>query len=180
MEQLQKDRNNPEVIDLEELKEFISNSSDDTAVYVGCDSKRYKKRGKRKVVYVTVVVVHYDGCKGARVFRQIKIDDDHGQIQTRLLQEVWCAVEMALEISPAVGDREFQVHLDLNPNPEHKSSVVVKQATGMVLGMLGFQPKLKPESMASSACADRWTVIETGKRQDRRRDRKKFKKRKRA
>lgn len=155
--------------DLDEIRSFIRETSMQTAIYVGCDSKKFIRKGVRMIAYVVVVVVHYEGNKGAKIFKQISVDRDHGQLRNRLMNEVYNAANVAYEIADAVGDRPFEVHLDINPNPDHKSSIVVKEATGYVMGMVGFAPKLKPESIASSTAADRYTVTYY---QDRRRPRK--------
>ena len=73
----------------------------------------------------------------------------------RLVQEAYKAVDIASQIVDVVGDRHFEVHLDLNTNPKHKSNLAVKEALGLVLGRLGFDAKLKPEAWASSTAADK-------------------------
>lgn len=44
-------------------------------------------------------------------------------------------------------------HLDINPNPEHNSSVILKEAIGYVLAQ-GLKPVVKPYSIAASTVAD--------------------------
>ena len=38
-----------------------------------------------------------------------------------LMKEVEIVTAGALEIVEIVGDRHFEIHLDINPSPEHKS-----------------------------------------------------------
>jgi predicted RNase H-related nuclease YkuK (DUF458 family) len=48
----------------------------------------------------------------------------------------------------------MEVHLDINPNPKHKSSIAVKEALGWVKGSLGIDAKIKPDSFAATHAAD--------------------------
>lgn len=143
---------------IEEIKSLIENSSQTTAIYVGCDSRVTQKSPKGgKATYVTVVVVHMDGNKGARVFRDVQTIPDFNQLRVRLMNEVYFATNIAMELVDIIGTRPFEIHLDVNPNPNHKSSIVVKEATGYVFGVLGIKPKLKPDAFTASAVADHYT-----------------------
>jgi predicted RNase H-related nuclease YkuK (DUF458 family) len=53
-----------------------------------------------------------------------------------------------------VGDRHFEVHIDINPNPRYKSNVAVKEALGYVKGNLGIDAKIKPDAFAAMHAAD--------------------------
>ena len=146
-------------IDLEEVKEFIKTCSPETAVYVGSDSKCFKQNKKRMVAYITVVVVHIDGNKGAKVFKGLNIEKHFGSLRQRLMTEVGYAATAAYEIAEVVGERPFEVHLDLNPNPNYKSSKVIKEAMGYIIGTVGFYPQVKPDSIMASNCADKWAKL---------------------
>lgn len=134
---------------LEEVKELIRASSPSTKIYVGCDSRQLRDY----TLFVTVVVIHYDGNKGARVVpfseRVPKIQSRHW----RLVQETHYSTGLALELRDVVGSRELLVHLDYNPSDKHKSNGVVKEAIGYVLGQ-GLQYKLKPDAWAATSAAD--------------------------
>lgn len=148
-----------ETLDMDALKEYIRSTSKTTAIYIGCDSKRFVRRGVSLVAYVTVVVAHLDQSRGGRLFKIVDVQRDYGiTMRQRLMNEVYAATTLAYELLDCVEDRPFAVHLDINPDPNHKSSVVVKEATGYVMGMLGIQPVLKPNSIASSSAADAITV----------------------
>ena len=150
-----------ERMDLDEVKAFIAAQGPETEVMVGCDSSRFRKRLVKKgprewfAAYAVVVVVHYDGKHGCKVFGDVRIDKDYGNIKQRLMQEVYYASETAYEILEAVGDRPFQIHLDLNASPTHKSNVALKEATGYIRGMFGIEPNIKPDASAASCAADR-------------------------
>jgi predicted RNase H-related nuclease YkuK (DUF458 family) len=142
--------------DIEELKKEIQASSLRTKVYVGCDSQRRKG----DVKYVTVVILHIDGNKGGKLFSFIDKEKDYSNPlnpKYRLIQEAYKAVGIAEQIIEAVGPRDFEIHLDLNSNPEHKSHLAVKEAIGYVLGVLGLKAKIKPHAWVASCCADRYS-----------------------
>ncbi len=139
----------PPLGNFEELREFIKNSSKHTAVYVGCDSRQTQEH----TVFVTVVVVHIDSSRGAKIFWNVEKVRKIESLRQRLLSEVDRAVYTALMISDVVGERPFEVHLDINPNPNHDSSIVVKEAIGYVLAQ-GLKPVVKPNSIAATTVAD--------------------------
>lgn len=141
-----------------EAKEAITNSPESSCIYVGSDSNRYRKKGTWYASYATVIIIHIEGCKGCRVFGDVMVLRDFGNLRQRLLQEVMFATQCAMEISDVVGDRDLEVHLDINTDKKHKSSIAVREAIGYVLGM-GLTPKVKPESFAASSCADHWCRI---------------------
>lgn len=140
--------------DWSEAKEAIEASSESSSVYVGADSIRYKKNGQWWAKYSVVVVVHTDSKHGCKLFHRTYDEMDYGGLKQRLLNEVNYAVTCATQIVDSVGNRYFSVHLDLNPNPSHKSNIAVKEALGWVKGTLGIDAVVKPDSWASSHCAD--------------------------
>jgi len=137
----------------ETVKDVIRNTSLSTAVYVGCDSRRFKRSGKFYAVYTTVVVIHIDQCRGCKIYGFKKVKPDFGNIKERMLTEVGYAVSIGYELLSAVGDRRFEIHIDVNPDPRHKSNAAVKEAIGYVLGM-GMIPRIKPEAPIASTAAD--------------------------
>lgn len=141
----------------EEAKKAIANSSADSSVYIGCDSIRFRQNGVWMAKYATVVIVHKDSCHGCRVFYDSETIRDYGNgvegLRSRLMTEVGYAVGAAHDILEVLGGRPLEVHLDLNPDPKHKSNVAVKEAVGWVLGM-GMKPVIKPDSWAATHAAD--------------------------
>lgn len=138
-----------------EMKKAIQNSSKETRIYVGCDSKRYSDG---RVKYATVVILHIDGRHGCKMYSFIDNEQDYNKAtnpRMRLVGEAYKAVDIASQIVEDVGDRHFELHLDLNSNPKYKSNTAVKEALGYVMGVLGFDAKLKPYAWASSTAADR-------------------------
>ena len=149
---------------IEEVKEFIHNSSATSNIYIGADSERYRGRDdKWYAEYTVAIVVHLDGSRGCKVFGKVSSERDydkrHDRPACRLMNEVYRASEMYLELFEAIGDRHCEVHLDINPDEMHGSSCVIQQATGYIRGMCGFAPKVKPEAFAASYAADRLKEI---------------------
>lgn len=139
---------------IEEAKQAILDSSPQSSVYIGCDSIRFRKNKQWYAKYSTVVILHVDTNKGGRIFHASVDMPDYGNLKQRLLMEVQLAVSTATEIVDVIGDRHFEIHLDINPNPNHKSSVAVKEALGWVKGSLGMDAKIKPHSFAATHAAD--------------------------
>ena len=146
--------------DIDELKDYILNSSDETKIYIGADSERYRgKDEKWRADYTVAIVVHIDGNKGCRVFGKITTEQDydsrHDRPALRLMNEVYRAAEMYLELAETIGDRHCEVHLDINPDIIHGSSCVVQQAIGYIRGTCNVVPMVKPDAFAASYAADR-------------------------
>jgi len=139
--------------DIEEIREYIKNSAKTSAVYVGCDSHKTTRRGKREVVFITVVIIHLQQAHGGKIFHRKDITPEFPSNKARLLKEVEMAVDVGFQILDSVGDRPLKIHLDLNPSPNHFSNCVVNEAIGWVRGM-GMTPVIKPDSWAASAAAD--------------------------
>jgi predicted RNase H-related nuclease YkuK (DUF458 family) len=129
----------------------ILESSEQSSIYIGCDSLRIP--AKNKAVFSTVVVLHKDSKHGCNIFHNQVTIPDFGQMRPRLLTEVQYALEAFYAIEEVVGNRRLEVHLDVNPDPRHASNVVTNEALGWVRG-LGIQARIKPESFAATTAAD--------------------------
>lgn len=153
-----------EEFDLEKVKEFIRNTSSTTSIYIGADSERYRGRNDQWYAdYTVAIVIHMDSSRGCKVFGKVDTERDfdnrHDRPATRLMNEVYRAAQMYLDLIDAIGDRHCEVHLDINPDEMHGSSCVIQQATGYIRGMCGFTPKVKPEAFSASYAADRLKEI---------------------
>ena len=138
----------------DKVRQAILESSPQSSVYIGCDSIRYKKKGQWFAKYSTVVILHMDSKKGCKLFHESVDMPDYGNLKQRLLTEVQLAVTAATEVIDVLGSRHMEVHLDINPDPKHKSNVAVKEALGWVKGSLGLDAKVKPASFAATHAAD--------------------------
>ncbi|NPB07943.1 MAG: hypothetical protein GXN96_03335 [Aquificae bacterium] len=139
----------PHFSDIEEVREFIKGTDEDTSIYVGCDSRQLRN----KTVFVTVIVIHLSSKHGAKVFWKVEKTRKINSLRQRLMEEVNRAVYHALMIMDVVGERHFEVHLDINPDESQASSIIVKEAVGYVLAQ-GLKPVLKPDAIAASCAAD--------------------------
>ena len=147
-----------------EIRQAVIDSPADSSIYIGADSKVYSGSESPMVAYVTVIILHYGSSKGAKIFKSHKTSQYYGQIRQRLMEEVTEAIAAGMAIADIVENRCFEIHLDINRDERYKSSQLVKEATGYVLGTLGFEPKLKPDSFAASSVADRYCVKDAKKK----------------
>lgn len=151
--------------------EYIENSNPNTKVLIGCDSKRFRKtiNGKTEwyAKYARMIVVHnHDDAgigKGAHLFSDIRVMRDYGKViksgkivnlRQRLMQEVTFTLEVYDEIWEATGDREMQIHVDINSDESAPSNIALKEAAGYVYGVTGIRPTFKPDSPAATYAAD--------------------------
>ena len=150
-------------LDLDEVREYIENTSESTRIYIGADSERHRRGGVWFADYATVVVVHIDGKRGAKVFGEITTERDYDQSKDRpkirLMTEVQKAAQLYLDLAEAIGDRKFEVHIDINPDFKHGSSCVINEAMGYIKGMTGVTPQVKPDAWAASIAADKFPTL---------------------
>lgn len=142
--------------DLITVKKFIQNHPN-AKIYIGCDSIRMKKKKYR---YATVVCVHYEGSKGAKVFAKIDydkiIDAQANKPINRMIKEVEHVIEIYNELEEVLYDKEFEIHIDINPDEKHGSNIAYGTAKGMIQGVIGVMPKFKPFAFASTCAADKF------------------------
>jgi predicted RNase H-related nuclease YkuK (DUF458 family) len=95
----------------------------------------------------------YRQGKGAHVlYRRWKASKELVR-STRLLTEVWNAIETA-EMMGANGlPKPVWIDIDLNPDPRYKSNEVFRQAVGMVEGM-GYKVRYKTMDPMITYAAD--------------------------
>jgi len=143
---------------LKEVVNFINSCSDNTKVYIGCDSYRKKKGDKWFAHYTTVVVVHMNGNNGCRIYHEksseIDYDQKKNRPQLRMMNEVYKSSEMYLTIAPHI-EKDIEIHVDVNPDERYGSNCAYSQAIGYIRGVCGVDPKFKPDAWAASCAADR-------------------------
>ena len=132
-------------------RKAILESSEQSSIYIGCDSLRIP--AKNKAVFSTVIVLHRDSKHGCKIFHNQVTIPDFGQMRPRLMTEVQYALEAFYAIEDIVGDRRLEVHLDVNPDPKHASNAVTSEALGWVRS-LGIEARIKPDSFAATTAAD--------------------------
>lgn len=149
--------------DIEYIKEFIA-AHLDSKVYLGVDSQRMKKK---KVRFAIVVIIHYNGCNGARVFHDVTydniVDAKLGRPFNRMMKEVEMVTNLYNKLEDVLIERDFEIHLDVNPEKGTGSNVAYAAARGMIYGMVGIEPICKPMKdgdkfpWAASCAADRYS-----------------------
>jgi predicted RNase H-related nuclease YkuK (DUF458 family) len=149
-------------IDIDEVVSFTADLGPDTKIYLGCDSERLRIDEVWYADYISVVAVHVNGNNGCKIFGAVQRERDFDQRvdkpRMRLMNEVYRVSDLYLRLVDKVPFEVF-VHLDINPNEMHRSSIVVNEAVGYVKGMCGVIPFVKPNSWAASYGADRWKEI---------------------
>jgi predicted RNase H-related nuclease YkuK (DUF458 family) len=146
-------------IDVEEIRQFMATQPDTTKVYLGCDSERFKSKGKWFADYILAVVIHINGSKGCKIFGEIQREADHDQRVdrpfTRMMMEAQKVAELYLLLQEVFYDFEVEVHLDINPNQNHGSNCAFQAAVGYIKGICNVTPIAKPHAFAASYAADR-------------------------
>jgi predicted RNase H-related nuclease YkuK (DUF458 family) len=141
--------------ELQGIFDYINNNPE-AKIYLGCDSLRSKHK---KVKFVTVLVV-YQKDK-SKIFKNIiyeKITDAKlSRPFNRMMREVQSVTELYMLLEDVLIYRDFEIHIDVSPDPINGSNVAYNSAKGMVYGMTGVEPVCKPDSWAASHCADRFT-----------------------
>lgn len=154
-------KNNP--ITRESIAHNLARCGADTKIYLGCDSRRFREKGIWYADYTLVVVLHDDGCKGAKILghtvREKVFDNNPDRPAMRLMNEVYKLSAMFLEFEDLFYGYHTEIHLDLNPNRRFKSSGVVSEAIGYIRGVCQLEAKLKPDAWAASFAADRFTSL---------------------
>lgn len=144
--------------EIQEIREYLLSVDPDSRIYLGCDSQKFKRRGEWFARYTIVVVVHIDNCHGGKIFGVTQSERDYDKNfdkpRMRLMNEVYKVAEVYLELGDILENREFEVHLDINPKKDTGSSCVIKEAAGYILGVCGVEAKVKPEAFAASYAAD--------------------------
>ncbi len=129
------------------LKDYLSKFPE-TEIMIGCDSQNYADN----TIYAIVIAMYRQG-KGAHViYRRWKTSKELVRA-TRLLTEVWNAIETA-ELMRSNGlPKPVWIDVDLNPDPRYKSNEVFRQAIGMVEGM-GYKVRYKTMDPMITYAAD--------------------------
>lgn len=144
---------------VEELVDLLLTLNEETKIFIGCDSVRFKKDGRWYAKYATVCVVHMNGKNGCKLFSHRSVEPDYdvkkNRPSIRLMNEVQKVCELYTQLAGFIDEFDVEIHLDVNTNPMHGSNCVASQAAGYVLGVTGITPKLKPDAFAASFGADR-------------------------
>lgn len=120
-------------------------------VCIGSDSQVYGN----SIEFGTVIVFLREGRGGFMLIAN-ETRTHRMTLKERLLLEVSRSIEVAYELCNLLDTYsvDLEVHADINTNPSFKSNAALHEAMGYILSM-GFVFKAKPDSFASSSCANK-------------------------
>lgn len=143
---------------IEDIVNLLTKLDTSTKVYLGCDSVRYRRDNRNWARYATVAIVHMNGKNGCRIFSNVSHEPDYdlkkSRPKMRMMNEVSKVCELYNQLIPFIDEYDVEIHLDISTDPKNGSNCAAIEAAGFVLGMTGVEPKLKPDSFASSFGAD--------------------------
>jgi len=149
-------------IEFDKINDFLETCGPKTRLYVGCDSRVYYNSQRiRMITYTTAIVVHIDGQHGGKLFyenaTEVDKNVDRKKPNLRLMTEVYKVSELYLNLINHVDnclDKDIEIHIDINPQKEYKSSAIITEALGYIRGVCQVDAKVKPEAWAASTVAD--------------------------
>ncbi len=127
------------------------NDGHELKICIGTDSQV-----KGDIIDFATVIVFIRKGKGGFMFITNDLIRGEMSIRERMIKEVGKSVTLAYSLSDVwdTFDVQLEIHADINPDCTHKSHVALKEAMGYIKGM-GYEFKAKPDSFASSSCADK-------------------------
>lgn len=134
---------------IDEFKK-LCNEENITEIFIGTDSQVRGSITK----FVTVIAAVEKGNGGRAIARSARVLN-YPDLRTRLLQETWFSIELALELSKEL-DQRITIHCDVNSNPMFKSGLYKSEVQGYVKGF-GFECEIKPNAWCASSVADSMT-----------------------
>lgn len=120
-------------------------------VCIGSDSQVYGPVTE----FGTVIVFLREG-RGGFMFIANERSTQRMTLKERLLYEVSRSITVAYALCPILDEYnlDLEVHADINTNPNFQSNTALQEAMGYILSM-GFVFRAKPDSFASSSCANK-------------------------
>lgn len=127
------------------------NAGNKLKICIGSDSQVYGN----VIEFGTVIVFLREG-RGGFMYIANESSTQRMSLKERLLYEVSRSIEIAYDLCNLLDeyDLDLEVHADINTNPNFQSNTALHEAMGYILSM-GFVFKAKPESFASSSCANK-------------------------
>lgn len=145
----------------EHVRAAIKKADIDSLVYIGTDSATSKHFTK----FITVVIIHHGaksgngrGCEVFPYVVSMPAFEKH-RMKEKLMKEVQISMDHYYSIyydekgELLLPTDQVEIHIDINPDPKHKSSIAVKEAVGYVTGQ-GLIAKVKPEALAATGTSD--------------------------
>ena len=83
-------------IQIGEIRDYITDMPEESKVYLGCDSIKFKKKGDWFARFTTVLVIHIAGKHGCKIFGFTDVERDYdpkvNKPRMRLMNEVYKVV----------------------------------------------------------------------------------------
>jgi predicted RNase H-related nuclease YkuK (DUF458 family) len=150
-------------LNVDEVKQYIKDSSPQSKIYLGCDSERILKQNVWYADYTLAVVIHKDSKHGCKLFGEVQREKDFDQKinkpRFRLMNEVYKLSDLYLKLADSFEERIVEVHLDINPNEMYGSNCVINEAIGYIRGTCNVVPMVKPKAFAATYAADRYKEL---------------------
>lgn len=145
---------------IQNIQKYIEqNLTDRCRIYIGTDSKRYRKNDVWYANFVTAVVIHKESKYGCKVFilesTERDFDSKKNRPINRMMTEVYKTSEVYEHLRELLDGKNVEIHLDINPDEKHGSNCALSQAIGYIKGVCGIDAKVKPLALAASFAADR-------------------------
>ena len=138
----------------EEVRETIERETaagNKLKVCIGSDSQVYGPI----IEFGTVIVFLREG-RGGFMYIANETSKQRMSLKERLLHEVSRSIQVAYGLCNLLDEYhvDLEVHADINTNPHFQSDTALQEAMGYILSM-GFVFRAKPDSFASSSCANK-------------------------
>lgn len=145
--------------ELLEIKEYLlHNTTNRCKVYIGTDSKRYRKDNVWYAKFATAVVIHREANHGCKVFivqsTERDFDAKKSRPMNRMMTEAYKTTEVYEQLKEVLANKQVEIHLDINPSEIHGSNCALTSAVGYIKGVCDITPKVKPFALAASFAAD--------------------------
>jgi len=126
---------------------------------IGTDSHAQNSEGKKRIDFVTAVVIHKVGT-GGKYYWQKTSKEDIKTLRDKIYTETTMSLEFAQNFVPEVqkilnsNGTKYEVEIHVDVGEVGKTREMIKEVVGMVIGS-GFAVKTKPYSYGASSIADR-------------------------
>ena len=141
------------------ITQYLHDMPANSSVYIGADSVKFKRKGLWYARYTVAFIVHIGSKHGGKIFHATETERDYDpkkeKPRMRLMNEVYRAVGVYMDFAEVLEDLPVEIHIDINSDLNHNSSIVLREALGYVKGMTGIEGVPKPDAWAASHAGDR-------------------------
>lgn len=141
------------------IEQYLNDMPANSSVYIGADSVKFKRKGVWWARHTVAFIVHIGSKHGGKIFHTSVTERDYDpkkeKPRMRLMNEVYKAVEVYMQFAEILEDLPVEIHIDINTDEKHNSSIVLREALGYVKGMTGLDGVPKPDGWAASHAGDR-------------------------